>query len=60
MPVIHLVRHSQASFGADDYDKLSDLGSEAEVVGEVLTDAACATRSSSAAPSTGNVTRPPS
>jgi broad specificity phosphatase PhoE len=37
MPVIHLVRHGQASFGADDYDKLSDLGSEqAEVVGEVL------------------------
>jgi broad specificity phosphatase PhoE len=37
MPVIHLVRHGQASFGADDYDKLSDLGREqAEVVGEVL------------------------
>src|SRR5690348_1063165 len=37
MPVIHLVRHGQASFGADDYDKLSDLGREqAEVVGGVL------------------------
>ena len=26
MPVIHLVRHGQASFGTDDYDRLSDLG----------------------------------
>jgi len=26
MSMLHLVRHGQASFGADDYDKLSDLG----------------------------------
>jgi broad specificity phosphatase PhoE len=26
MPVIHLIRHSQASFGGDSYDLLSDLG----------------------------------
>ena len=26
MGTLHLVRHGQASFGADDYDKLSDLG----------------------------------
>ncbi|MCW2614032.1 MAG: Phosphoglycerate mutase [Frankiales bacterium] len=28
MPVVHLVRHGQASFGADDYDVLSELGRE--------------------------------
>jgi broad specificity phosphatase PhoE len=28
MPVIHLVRHGQASFGAQTYDALSDLGRE--------------------------------
>ena len=26
MSMLHLVRHGQASFGADDYDKLSELG----------------------------------
>ena len=26
MPTLYLVRHGQASFGADDYDQLSDLG----------------------------------
>lgn len=26
MPQIYLVRHGQASFGADDYDQLSDIG----------------------------------
>ena len=26
MPVIHLIRHAQASFGGDSYDVLSDLG----------------------------------
>ena len=26
MGTIYLVRHGQASFGADDYDQLSDLG----------------------------------
>lgn len=26
MPIIHLVRHAQASFGSDDYDRLSELG----------------------------------
>ena len=28
MPVIHLVRHGQASFGTDNYDMLSPLGHE--------------------------------
>jgi broad specificity phosphatase PhoE len=37
MPVVLLVRHGQASFGADDYDVLSDLGREqSEVVGREL------------------------
>jgi broad specificity phosphatase PhoE len=37
MPVIHLVRHGQASFGSADYDALSDLGREqGEVVGAEL------------------------
>ncbi len=26
MPIVHLVRHGQASFGSADYDKLSELG----------------------------------
>ncbi|MFM7789128.1 MAG: hypothetical protein ACKO90_13600, partial [Microcystis panniformis] len=26
MSSVHLVRHGQASFGADDYDRLSELG----------------------------------
>ncbi|MEO3781944.1 histidine phosphatase family protein [Actinocorallia sp. B10E7] len=37
MPVIHLVRHGQASFGAQNYDVLSELGRrQAEVVGAEL------------------------
>ena len=32
MPVVLLVRHGQASFGADDYDVLSDLGREQAVL----------------------------
>ncbi|TFV47457.1 histidine phosphatase family protein [Blastococcus sp. TF02A-35] len=37
MPLISLVRHGQASFGADDYDVLSDLGRvQAACVGEEL------------------------
>jgi broad specificity phosphatase PhoE len=37
MPVVLLVRHGQASFGADDYDVLSDLGREqSQVVGREL------------------------
>ena len=37
MPVVALVRHGQASFGAADYDELSDLGRrQSEVVGEEL------------------------
>ena len=37
MPVVHLVRHGQASFGADDYDVLSDLGrTQAAAVGAEL------------------------
>ena len=37
MPVVLLVRHGQASFGADDYDVLSDRGREqSEVVGREL------------------------
>ena len=39
MATIYLIRHGQASFGADDYDKLSDLGCrQARVVGEYLRD----------------------
>ena len=37
MPVIALLRHGQASFGTDDYDRLSDLGRrQAEVAGAAL------------------------
>ena len=37
MPVIHLVRHGQASFGTDNYDLLSTLGHEqAAIVGREL------------------------
>ena len=37
MGVVYLVRHGQASFGAADYDKLSDVGVEqARVLGESL------------------------
>ena len=37
MPVVLLVRHGQASFGAADYDNLSDVGGEqSEVVGTEL------------------------
>ena len=37
MPVVLLVRHGQASFGADDYDVLSDTGREqSAVVGREL------------------------
>lgn len=37
MPVLHLVRHGQASYGSDDYDKLSELGRrQAEAVGREL------------------------
>ncbi|WP_028851419.1 histidine phosphatase family protein [Thermocrispum municipale] len=37
MGAIYLVRHGQASFGSDDYDKLSPLGKEqGVVVGEEL------------------------
>ena len=37
MATIYLVRHGQASFGAEDYDKLSELGyQQAEVLGKSL------------------------
>jgi broad specificity phosphatase PhoE len=37
MPIVLLVRHGQASFGADDYDQLSDRGREqAEATGRWL------------------------
>jgi broad specificity phosphatase PhoE len=37
VPVIALLRHGQASFGTDDYDRLSDLGRrQAQVAGESL------------------------
>jgi broad specificity phosphatase PhoE len=37
MPVVHLVRHGQASFGAADYDVLSDVGHrQAELVADAL------------------------
>jgi broad specificity phosphatase PhoE len=39
MATIYLIRHGQASFGAADYDKLSELGcQQAQVVGEYLRD----------------------
>ena len=39
MATIYLVRHGQASFGAEDYDQLSDLGRrQAVVVGEYFRD----------------------
>lgn len=39
MATIYLIRHGQASFGADDYDKLSPLGCrQAEVAGHYLRD----------------------
>ncbi|NUR95080.1 MAG: histidine phosphatase family protein [Kribbellaceae bacterium] len=39
MGVIYLIRHAQASFGARDYDKLSELGSkQAERLASVLAD----------------------
>ena len=39
MAAIYLIRHGQASFGAADYDKLSELGCrQAQVVGEYLRD----------------------
>lgn len=37
MSVVYLVRHGQASFGTDDYDRLSDLGKgQSRAVGRVL------------------------
>lgn len=37
MGAIYLIRHGQASFGADDYDKLSDIGHrQGRVLGESL------------------------
>ena len=37
MGVVYLVRHGQASFGAADYDQLSELGvTQAKVLGEAL------------------------
>lgn len=39
MSAIYLIRHGQASFGAQNYDKLSELGCrQARVVGEYLSD----------------------
>jgi broad specificity phosphatase PhoE len=39
MPIVLLVRHGQASFGSDDYDRLSDLGRrQAERTGRWLRD----------------------
>ena len=40
MATLYLIRHGQASFGTDDYDRLSDLGCrQAQAVGEYLRDA---------------------
>jgi broad specificity phosphatase PhoE len=37
VPVIAILRHGQASFGTDDYDRLSDLGRiQAQVAGQEL------------------------
>jgi broad specificity phosphatase PhoE len=39
MATIYLIRHGQASFGTEDYDRLSPLGNrQAEVLGEYLRD----------------------
>ncbi|GAB3281585.1 histidine phosphatase family protein [Parahaliea aestuarii] len=39
MATLYLIRHGQASFGADDYDKLSDLGCrQATAMGRYLAD----------------------
>ena len=39
MATIYLIRHGQASFGTDDYDRLSPLGCrQSEVLGEYLRD----------------------
>ncbi|WP_116367458.1 histidine phosphatase family protein [Parahaliea mediterranea] len=39
MATLYLIRHGQASFGADDYDKLSDLGCrQASAMGRYLAD----------------------
>jgi len=39
MSTIYLIRHGQASFGAKDYDYLSELGmQQAEILGKSLTD----------------------
>lgn len=39
MASIYVIRHGQASFGEDNYDKLSDMGCrQAEVLGEYLRD----------------------
>jgi broad specificity phosphatase PhoE len=35
MPLIYLIRHAQASFGSQDYDRLSEVGMrQAEILGE--------------------------
>jgi broad specificity phosphatase PhoE len=34
MGTLYLVRHGQASFGADDYDQLSELGGAGVRLGE--------------------------
>lgn len=40
MAELLVIRHAQASFGADDYDRLSDLGHEqSELAGKALRDA---------------------
>ena len=37
MSAIYLVRHGQASFGAENYDRLSETGhAQARIVGEAL------------------------
>ncbi|MFT4520260.1 MAG: broad specificity phosphatase PhoE [Halioglobus sp.] len=39
MATIYLIRHGQASFGSENYDKLSELGCrQADIVGEYLRD----------------------
>ncbi|MFJ4033730.1 histidine phosphatase family protein [Streptomyces griseoluteus] len=51
MPLICLVRHGQASAGADDYDVLSESGRvQAAAVGRELARRACEIRTSSRAP----------
>ena len=38
MSILHLIRHGQASFGADDYDNLSPKGIEQSIAKKITAD----------------------